>query len=100
MSRAFVSDKEDWNYCPKAGERCLHAEEDRDCTKTDCEFFDKKPAAKDAADKDLPGAKVVSKDKKDPAAKATANAAGKLRKTRRAAIKKPSKWGGRSGGSW
>jgi hypothetical protein len=43
MSRAFITDKEDWAYCAKAGERCMHAEPGRDCRRTQCEHYDAQP---------------------------------------------------------
>ena len=60
MSRAFVTDKEDWVYCAKAGERCMHAE---------------------AGD-----VKASSEEKPEP-----------RRETKKSTLKKPQKWGGRSG---
>lgn len=41
MSRAFVTEGDNWTYCAKAGERCMHAEVDRDCRKEDCPHFNK-----------------------------------------------------------
>jgi len=36
MSRAFVSENDSWEYCPKAGERCMLAETHSECTSADC----------------------------------------------------------------
>ncbi|MBQ6371043.1 MAG: hypothetical protein IJJ21_05640 [Firmicutes bacterium] len=122
MSRAFVSDKEDWAYCAKAGERCLHADPERDCHKTDCPHYYKsaQPVAKTSGDRTVrrhPGKEAGqsggngtgSKPAKDsPAgqrsgtgsrssAAASGAAAGSARRTKRANLKPPKRWGGRSG---
>ena len=52
MSRAFITDKEDWAYCPKAGERCMYAEEGKDCRRTSCEHYERQA--------DLPGSDADS----------------------------------------
>jgi hypothetical protein len=92
MSRAFVTDKEDWVYCAKAGERCMHAEEGKVCNETDCEFFDreiKTPV------RSISSVKVVKRKPKD--AKATVEAKAEPRRaTKKSTLKKPKKWGGRS----
>jgi len=91
MSRAFVTDKEDWVYCPKAGERCMHAEEGKVCGEIDCEFFHKtvKTPVRNAS-----AVKVVKRKPKD--AKATATAKPEPRRaTKKSTLKKPKKWGGR-----
>lgn len=96
MSRAFVTDKEDWVYCAKAGERCMHAEEGKACSETGCEFFDKesKPVKQAAA-----AVKVVKKKAKDAKAMKSEKAAepGPQRTTKKSKLRKPKKWGGRSG---
>ena len=90
MSRAFITDKEDWIYCPKAGERCMHAEEGKDCTETGCEYFDKnlrqiiQPSVT---------VKVVKKKSKEIKTPATAEP---RRTTKKSKVKKPKKWGGRN----
>ncbi len=106
MSRAFITDKEDWIYCPKAGERCMHAEEGKPCRETGCEFFsreikavDSKSSAvkvvrrkprKDANNANVPHAKsMAADDKPEP-----------HRATKKANLKKPFKWGGRSGSNF
>ena len=105
MSRAFITDKEDWVYCPKAGERCMHAEAGKECGKTDCEHFKKTvkmPTGSTTA------VKVVKRKPKAEAPKAgsatkapkaeTTKAAGKAqpqRKTKKSTLKKPKLWGGR-----
>ena len=91
MSRAFVTDKEDWVYCPKAGERCMHAEVGKECGETDCEHFAKAvklPAGATTA------VKVV---KRKPKAETTtaASKAQPQRKTKKSTLKKPKLWGGR-----
>lgn len=93
MSRAFVTDKEDWVYCAKAGERCMHAEEGKACSETGCEFFEKesKPVRQAAA-----AVKVVKKKAKDAKA-AKAAEPGSQRTTKKSKLRKPKKWGGRSG---
>lgn len=112
MSRAFISDKETWEYCPKAGERCVHAAADRECTRRECEHFHSKPQTADTrgtasrgpatrtvtragsstADKGVPGRKTDSAPSK--------KGSSRSKSTRRSSLKKPVKWGGRSGGSW
>ena len=117
MSRAFITDKEDWIYCPKAGERCMHAEEGKPCRETGCEFFSReiKPAdhkssavkvvrrkpRKDANNANVPHAKAMAASGVD--GKPGATPAGKPephRATKKANLKKPFKWGGRSGSNF
>ena len=89
MSRAFITDKEDWVYCPKAGERCMHAEAGKECGETDCEHFAKAvklPAGTGTA------VKVV---KRKPKAAKAASTAQPQRKTKKSTLKKPKLWGGR-----
>lgn len=97
MSRAFVTDKEDWTYCAKAGERCMHAVAGKACSNTSCEHFDravKAPPGSAAA------VKVVTRKPKDPQNAKAANTqlAQPRRATKKSTLKKPKKWGGRSGG--
>ena len=92
MSRAFVTDKEDWAYCPKAGERCMHAEIGKECGEIDCEFFNREAKAPRHTS---PRMKVVKRMPKE--AKATSETKPELRKTKKSTLKKPKKWGGRSG---
>ena len=97
MSRAFVTDKEDWVYCAKAGERCMHAEAGKACRKTDCEYFDRKvrePSRRTTAVKVV---KRKPKDTKDAKA-AKPEPTQPRRATKKSTLKKPKKWGGRSGG--
>ncbi len=73
MSRAFVSDKEDWEYCAKAGQRCLHAQPGRECSVVECPHFIK---TEKAPDRTGPGLKVVARRRperagNDPAGKGT-----------------------------
>ena len=63
MSRAFVTDKEDWIYCTKAGERCMHAEPGKHCSRKSCEHFNKEAQT---IDKDSIGLRIVSKRRKMP----------------------------------
>ena len=95
MSRAFVTDKEDWTYCPKAGERCMHAEPNKACSVTECEHFNKEAKASDLG----ASVKVVSREPKAAKAAQTAKS-NRARKTKKANLEKPKKWGGRSGGFW
>ena len=101
MSRAFVSDKEDWIYCPKAGERCMHAAEaGKECTETSCEHFSK--VVKDT-DTSPVAAKIVKKPAqtaKQAKASGPKTASAPARKTKKSKMEKPKKWGGRSGGFW
>lgn len=94
MSRAFVTDKEDWVYCAKAGERCMHAEVGKECGKTACEFFNREVKA---PNRNATQMKVVKRKAKD--AKATEAKTEPQRETKKSTLKKPKKWGGRSG-SW
>jgi len=41
MSKAFVTGNESWEYCIKAGERCVMAEQGRECRDKDCEYATK-----------------------------------------------------------
>ena len=41
MSRAFVLENDSWEYCPKAGERCMMAQKGRECKDTSCEHASK-----------------------------------------------------------
>ena len=97
MSRAFVSDKEDWVYCAKAGERCFYAASGKDCRRKDCEHYSKalqesSPASNPDPDSSL---RVVSRreksvaqtrpDRKPPAT------------TKKSNVKIKRRWGGRSG---
>jgi len=55
MSRAFVSENDSWEFCPKAGERCMMAEKNKECRDENCEYASKnivppKPGA-DSRDK-------------------------------------------------
>lgn len=106
MSRAFITDKEDWIYCPKAGERCMHAEAGKECGKTDCEHFKKTvkmPAGATTAVKVVkrkPKAEAATGGAKAEAATkaGTTKAAGTAqpqRKTKKSSLKKPKLWGGR-----
>lgn len=103
MSRAFITDKEDWVYCPKAGERCMHAEVGKECGETDCEHFAKAvklPAGTGTAVKVVKRKpKAVKAEAATKAAKAeTTKAASKAqpqRKTKKSTLKKPKLWGGR-----
>ena len=91
MSRAFVTDKEDWVYCAKAGERCMHAEEGKACSETSCAFFDreaKTPVRSGSA------VKVVKRKPKD--AKVAEAKTEPRRATKKSTLRKPRKWGGRS----
>ena len=91
MSRAFVTDKEDWVYCAKAGERCMHAEAGKACGETDCEFFNREVKA---PSHNAPQVKVVKRKPKD--VKAAEAKAEPRRATKKSTLKKPKKWGGRS----
>ena len=91
MSRAFVSDKEDWAYCAKAGERCLHADPGRDCREKDCPHYAKAVQAV----KKSSGDRTV---RRTPSAGSTASGStSPARSTKRANIKPPRRWGGRHG---
>ena len=92
MSRAFVTDKEDWVYCAKAGERCMHAEEGKECGETSCEFFNRE--AKEPS-RNADQVKVVKRKPKDTKA-ASEIMSEPRRKTKKSTLKKPKKWGGRS----
>ena len=92
MSRAFVTDKEDWVYCAKAGERCMHAEEGKACGETDCEFFNRQA---NAPSRTATQVKVVKRKPKDAKAASEAKTEPR-RKTKKSTLEKPKKWGGRS----
>ena len=47
MSRAFVCENDSWEYCQKAGERCMMAEKDRECTSKSCQYASKPEAPAD-----------------------------------------------------
>ena len=73
----------------------MHAEEGKVCSETDCEFFDREVKAPVRSTNSV---KVVKR--KPKAAKATAETkAEPQRATKKSTLKKPKKWGGRSG-SW
>ena len=93
MSRAFVTDKEDWVYCAKAGERCMHAEAGKVCSETDCEFFDREAKA---PSRNTTQVKVVKRKPKDVKASSETKPESH-RETKKSTLKKPKKWGGRSG---
>lgn len=42
MSRAFVTENDSWEYCPKAGERCMLAENGIECQSDYCRHASKK----------------------------------------------------------
>ena len=95
MSRAFITDKEDWVYCPKAGERCMHAEEGKDCTETGCKYYERKLRQINQTSASL---KIVRKKTKTAATAGKPKTAetGPKRKTKKSNLPKPKKWGGRS----
>ena len=105
MSRAFVSDKEDWNYCAKAGERCVHADIGRDCRQRDCEHFQKTVPDHAGNSANQTSLRVVCrKPRKESSADHSADKRNQHRSqgsnsssTKRANIKPPKRWGGRSG---
>ena len=41
MSRAFVVEGDAWEYCAKAGERCMMAEPGKECNVSDCPHVSK-----------------------------------------------------------
>ena len=92
MSRAFVTDKEDWVYCAKAGERCMHAEEGKACSETSCEHFDKTPKLTRQPSASVKVVRKAAKDAKAPKPTGTSP----KRTTKKSTLKKPKKWGGRS----
>ena len=92
MSRAFVTDKEDWVYCAKAGERCMHAEIGKACSETSCEFFNRKAKVPSRTAAQV---KVVKRKPKD--ANVAEAKTEPRRATKKSTLKKPKKWGGRSG---
>ena len=93
MSRAFVTDKEDWVYCAKAGERCMYAEEGKACGETGCEFFEREAKTPSRTATQV---KVVKRKPKDAKAAIEAKSEPR-RKTKKSTLQKPKKWGGRSG---
>ena len=110
MSRAFITDKEDWAYCPKAGERCMYAEEGKDCRRSSCEHYERQ-AVSPASDPDVPdvpgssgraGLRTVrragSTETKRAAETETKRATES--KTKRAKLSMPRRWGGRSGNNF
>ena len=101
MSRAFVSDKEDWAYCAKAGERCFHAQQGRECSVAGCPHFNK---TEKVTDRTGSGLKVVARRRKDPAGDvpegvkdSKPGSPQNKRTTKRSTVKIPKRWGGRSG---
>ena len=71
----------------------MHAEAGKACGETDCEFFNRQAKAPSPAATQV---KVVRRKPKD--AKASGEAPPEpRRKTRKSTLKKPKKWGGRSG---
>lgn len=104
MSRAFVTDKEAWAYCPKAGERCMYAEYDSDCRRTSCEHYGKKAASGAAGSAGTSGASgqtslrtVRRAERSDGPSKDKTNGPTK---TKRANLAMPRRWGGRSGNNF
>ena len=91
MSRAFITDKEDWIYCPKAGERCMHAEEGKACSATGCDYFNREVGVTRHTSASL---KVVTKKPKET--KVSVADTALRRATKKAKLEKPKKWGGRS----
>lgn len=94
MSRAFVTDKEDWIYCAKAGERCMYAESGKPCNRTSCEFFDREAQAIDSASG---GLRIVSRRKENAVAKTKEPDRHRPGATKKSSLPKPRKWGGRNG---
>lgn len=71
----------------------MHAEEGKVCGEIGCEFFDREPEAVKQATASV---KVVKRETKS--AKAVKEAKTEpQRKTKKSTLKKPRKWGGRSG---
>lgn len=71
----------------------MHAEVGKECGETSCEFFNREAKAPSTSSAQI---KVVQRKPKD--AKATGEAkAEPRRKTKKSTLKKPKKWGGRSG---
>ena len=111
MSRAFVTDKEDWAYCPKAGERCMYAEEGKDCRRSSCEHYERQ-AVSPASDPDLPdapgpsgraGLRTVRRAASGASRRGSGTAESKRNaetKTERAKLSMPRRWGGRSGNNF
>ncbi|MBQ9059976.1 MAG: hypothetical protein IJ128_02425 [Firmicutes bacterium] len=105
MSRAFVTDKEDWASCAKAGERCMYAEAGKDCRRTSCEHYDRQldsdafgSAAADAQAQ--PALRTVRRESgKADAAGGKSGSTGPA-KTKRAKLDMPRRWGGRSGNNF
>ena len=108
MSRAFITDKEDWAYCPKAGERCMYAEEGKDCRRSSCEHYERQ-AVSPASDPDVPGSsgraglRTVRRAASAESRRASGTAESKRTaetKTKRAKLSMPRRWGGRSGNNF
>lgn len=107
MSRAFITDKEDWAYCPKAGERCMYAEEGKDCRRSSCEHYERQ-AVSPASDPDVPGSsgraglRTVRRAAETETKRATESKAKRTAepKTKRAKLSMPRRWGGRSGNNF
>ncbi len=71
----------------------MHAEVGKACGETDCEFFKRKAKAPSHIAGQV---KIVKREPKD--AKASSEDRPELRrKTKKSTLKKPKKWGGRSG---
>lgn len=70
----------------------MHAEEGKACSETSCAFFDREVKAPIRSGSAV---KVVKRKPKD--AKAAEVKAEPRRATKKSTIKKPRKWGGRSG---
>lgn len=70
----------------------MHAEEGKACSETSCAFFDREVKAPVRSGNTV---KVVKRKPKD--AKETETKAEPRRATKKSSLKKPKKWGGRSG---
>ncbi len=71
----------------------MHAEEGKVCSETDCEYFNR---VVKTPGRSTSSVKVVKR--KPKAAKATAETKAEPRRaTKKSTLKKPKKWGGRSG---
>jgi len=71
----------------------MHAEEGKECGETDCEFFNRKVKA---PSRNVAQMKVVKRKPKDVKAVSEVRSEPR-RKTKKSKLKKPKKWGGRSG---
>ena len=114
MSRAFITDKEDWAYCPKAGERCMYAEEGKDCRRSSCEHYERQavsPASDPGssgssggpASSGRAGLRTVRRAASAESRRASGTAESKRTaepKTKRAKLSMPRRWGGRSGNNF